>query len=270
MVRKSRCLPLLTILAACGGATAGAQEPAPAGGADLARAHVYQVAPEQVAQEHKETGIVEVSGTGSVAVSPDRAVVTFAVESRDEGAGAAAAANAEAMDAVLSALRAADLSGLVIETYGYSLQPEYSTVMEGNRRVRVIEGYTALNNIRVGVADTDGVSQVIDVAIQAGANRVSGLSFVASDTDAARQEALTKAVQQAREQATTMAAALGRELGPALEVRGGSAQPRPRGETMLMRSAAAAQVETPIEAADQMVTATVTIKFALGARRGGG
>ncbi len=268
MVRRTRCLPLLTILAACGGATAGAQEPSPTGGEDLARVHIYQVAPEQVAQGQQEAGFVEVSGTGSVSVSPDRAVVTFAVETRDEGAGASAAANAEAMDAVLTALRAAGLTGLTIESYGYSLQPEYSTVMEGSRRIRVIEGYTALNNIRVGVAETDGVGQVIDVAIQAGANRVSGLSFVASDTDAARQEALTKAVRQAREQAATMAAALGRELGAALEVRGGSAQARPRGDMLLMR-AEAAQVATPIQAADQMVTATVTIKFALGPRRGG-
>lgn len=269
MIGKSRCLPLLTLLTACGGAVAGAQEPTPSGGADLARVHMYEVAAEQVAGLPQETGFVEVSGMGSVAVSPDRAVVTFAVETRDDAAGPAAANNAEAMDAVLSALRAAGLSGLVLETYGYSLQPEYSTIMEGTRRVRVIEGYTALNNVRAGLLGVDGVGQVIDVAIGAGANRVSGLDFVASNTDEARREALTKAVEQAREQAATMAAALGRELGPALEVRGGAAEARPRGDRSLMR-AEAAQVATPIEAADQLVTATVTIKFALGSPRGGG
>ena len=77
------------------------------------------------------------------------------------------------------------------------------------------------------------------------------------------------AVARAREQAATIAAALGHELGPALEVRGGSALPRPGPEMGLMFRAEAAQVATPIEAGDQTVTATVTIKYALGPRRSG-
>ena len=267
MFSRSRFLPFLTVLAACGGTAAGAQQPALPGADGLERAHIYEVAPQQVAQARQEAGIVEVSGFGSVSVAPDRAVVSFAMETREEGAGAAAEANAQAMDAVLTALRDAGLAGLTIETYGYSLLPQYGTIQEGNRRVRVIEGYAALNNVRAGVEDVDVVGRVIDVAIGAGANRVSGIEFVASDTEAARQEALTMAVQRAREQAVTIATALGHELGAALEVRGGSALPRTGPELMMRAEAVAAA--TPIEAADQTVTATVSIKFALGPRRGG-
>jgi uncharacterized protein YggE len=269
MTKRSRCLPLLTLLAACGGTMAGAQEPSPARAPESAPLHIYEVAPEQFAAQQDGSGVVEVSGTGSVTVSPDRAVVTFAVETRQDGAGDAAASNAQAMDAVISALRAAELPELTVETFGYSLQPEYGMVQEGARRVRVILGYAALNNIRVGVADVNGAGDVIDIAIQAGANRVSGLSFVASDTEGARQEALTRAVEQARADAATMAAALGHDLGPALEVRGNSAQPRPRGDAFMMRAEGMAEAATPIEAADQVVMATVTIKFALGPHRGG-
>jgi hypothetical protein len=180
----------------------------------------------------------------------------------------AANGNAEVMDAVLTALRAAGFTGLTLETHGYSVQPEYAMIEEGNRRVRVIEGYAALNNVRAGLEDMDAVGRVIDVAIGAGANRVAGLSFVASHTEAARREALTMAVERARGEAATMAAALGHELGAVLEVRGGSALPRPRAEGLMFRAAAAA-AETPIEAADQTVTASVTVKFALGPRGGG-
>jgi uncharacterized protein YggE len=268
MFSRSRYLPLCTILTACGGAAAGAQQPAAPAAEGLTRAHMYEVAPEQVARARQEAGIVEVTGFGSVSVSPDRAVVSFAVETREESAGAAANGNAETMDAVLTALRSAGFAGLTLETHGYSLQPEYGTIEEGNRRVRVIEGYAALNNVRAGLEDMDAVGRVIDVAIGAGANRVAGLSFVASHTEAARLEALAAAVEQARGEAATIAAALGHELGAVLEVRGGSALPRARPNVM-MRAEGVAAV-TPIEAADQVVTATVTVKFALGPPGGGG
>lgn len=267
MLKRSSSLPLLALLAACSGAVAGAQEHTPSPMPDAPPPNIYGVAPEQFAAQQEGPGIVEVSGMGTVAVAPDRAVVSFAVETRDERAGAAAAANAAAMNAVISALRAADLEGLTIETFGYALQPEYVMRQQGTERVRVIEGYMALNNIRVGVSDVDAAGAVIDAAIEAGANRVAGLSFVASDTEAARREALTQAVERARAEAATMAAALGHELGAVLEVRGGAAQPRPQSDVMLMRAEAAAP--TPIEASDQLVTASVSIKFALGPRRGG-
>ena len=268
MFSRSRYLPLFMILTACGGAAAGAQQPAAPGADALGRAHIYEVAPEQVAQDRQEAGIVEVTGFASVSVSPDRAVVSFAVETREESAGAAANGNAETMDGVLTALRAAGFTGLTLETHGYSLQPQYGMIEEGNRRVRVIEGYAALNNVRAGLEDLDAVGRAIDAAIGAGANRVAGLSFVASDTEAARREALTMAVEKAREEAATMAAALGHGLGAVLEMRGGSTVPRPRGDGRVFRAESAA-VETPIEAADQTVTASVTVKFALGPRGGG-
>lgn len=269
MMTRSRCVSLLATLTACGCAAAGAQQPTPTGDVALARPHIYEVAPEQVAPGGQQLGTVEVSGSGSVSVSPDQAVVSFAVETREEHAAEASGANAESMAAVLEALRSADLPGLVLETYGYSLRPEYGVVQEGGRSVRVIEGYAALNNVRATVEDPDAVGRVIDAAIGAGANRVSGIAFRASETEAAGQEALAMAVENARAQADAIAAALGHELGPALEVRGGSAVPRPGPEIGIMLRAQAADIATPIEAADQAVTATVTIKYALGPRRSG-
>jgi uncharacterized protein len=118
--------------------------------------------------------------------------------------------------------------------------------------------------VRATITDVDRVGAVIDAAIAAGANRISSLSFEASDPEAARAEALAAAVNAAREQARTIAEALGHELGPALEVRGGADSPGPRpfvGDYMMMRAEAA---PTPIESGDQTVTANVTVRFALG------
>lgn len=259
---------LATLLSACGGPPAAGQ-PTPADRASLERLNVYEVPSEQMdgaMQEQQEPAWIQVSGTGSVEVSPDRADVAFAVETRAGQADEAAAANADAMDAVLTALRDADLPGLTLETFGYTLRPEYSS--SADQRTREIVAYTALNNVRATVEDVDAVGRVIDLAIGAGANRVSNISFYASDTEAARAEALAEAVRSAREQAEVIAESLGYRLGPPLEINGGAERPIPRpyaAEAMVSMRAA----DTPIEAGDQTVIANVSIRFALGPEIGG-
>jgi uncharacterized protein YggE len=262
-----RCLPaVLLALPACGGTAAAARTPAPPDDG-LAHPYLYEVAAQAAPQEAPP--YIEVSGTGSATVSPDIARAAFAVETRAASAAEAAADNATTMDAVLRALRGAGIEGLRVETFGYNLQPQYSYPTQGGAaRTRVIDGYTAVNNVRATVRDVTAVGRVIDTAVGAGANRVSSLSFEASDTESARREALAAAVRAARVQAEAIATALGRTLGPAVEVHGGAAEPGPRPmmDAMALR---AAEAPTPVEAADQTVTASVTIRFALGPGTGG-
>ena len=206
---------------------------------------------------------IEVSGTGVVQVAPDLARISFAVETQATAAAAASAQNADRMDAVIRALRGLGVGGLTVETFGYALRPDYAPRTTDPERGRMISGYTALNNIRVTLGDIGAVGRAVDAAIQAGANRVSSLTFEATDTETARNDALTMAVARARREAETMAAALGRELGEPLEVRGGAEVPSPRfrsAQPMMAMEAA----DTPVEAGDLNVTATVFIRFALG------
>lgn len=251
MNKTAQILALACALGACAGPSARAQTIQP---------NIYEIAPEQVPQTQQAPSFIEVSGDASVSVPADRAQVAFAVETRAETAAEASAANATAMDRVLSALRAASLPGLDLETFGYSLQPQYST---DQQRVRTIIAYVAQNNVRATVDDVDAVGRVIDAAIGAGANRVASIAFSASDTDEARAQAMTDAVRSARTEAELIASALGYRLGAPLEVRGGAQRPGP--VPMAFANVARVQeVQTPIEAGDQTVTANVTIRFALG------
>lgn len=220
--------------------------------------NVYEVVPEQVAQE-PQTPFVEVSGSATVQVAADQAEVSFAVETRAPDASEASAANATLMTRVLAAIRGASLPGLEVETFGYSLQPQYAT---DDQRVRSIAGYAAFNTVRATIDDVNQVGRLIDVAIGAGANRVASIAFVASDPEPARAEALAQAVSNARAQAEVMARQLGFELGPPLEIRGGADRPIP----YAMEAMRASQVAdaTPIEAGEQSVSANVTVRFALG------
>jgi len=137
-------------------------------------------------------------------------------------------------------------------------------------RSREIVAYTAINNVRATISEVDAVGRLIDVAIAAGANRVSNISFSASDTEEARSQALADAVASASAQARVIAEALGHELGQPMEVRGGAQRPVPiRLDAPALQVRAAQAAPTPIEAGDQRVTAAVTIRFALGPELGG-
>lgn len=219
--------------------------------------NIYEVALEQIPPEPPAPPFIEVSGTATVQVPADQAQVSFAVETRAEVAADASAANATAMSRVLAALRGGRLPGLDVETFGYSLQPQYAT---DPSRVRSIAGYAAYNNVRATIDDVDQVGRLIDVAIEAGANQVASIAFVASDTEPARTQALADAVRNARAQAEVIARELGYELGPPLEIRGGADRPMP-----VMFEAMRVQADvTPIEAGDQSVSANVSVRFALG------
>ena len=225
-----------------------------------------------VAQGPSETtppGFIEVNGTGMVQVTPDRARIDLAVETRAAAAAEATSENAGRMDTVIRALRGLGIRDLTVETFGYGLRPEYAPRTPDPDWRPEIVGYTAQNNIRVTAGNVQAVGRVMDAGVRSGANRVAGLTFQATDTEAARREALAMAVAQARSQAEVMAAALGRTLGEPLEVRGGAEAPSfrmPQGAAMRAMEA----VDTPIEAGDLNVTASVFIRFALGGPVSGG
>ena len=264
--RPVQTVALTWALAACAGPQIGGPSTARAQVPDIAP-NIYEVAPEQVRTSQEPLPFIEVSGNASVSVPTDQAHVAFAMETQDATAAGAASSNATAMDRVLAALRSGGLPGLELETFGYRLQPQYST---DQQRVRRVAGYTASNNVRATITEVDAVGRLIDLAIGAGANRIANIAFSASDTEEARAQAMAEAVGNARAEADLMARALGYSLGPPLEVRGGAQRPGPVPMAFAAEAARAVQaVPTPIEAGDETVTANVTIRFALGPARTG-
>ncbi len=251
----TRAVFLAFALAACASAPADTAAD-PTDRAVDPRIYPYWVPDDQVAAADS-LGFLEVSGSGQVAVEPGRAEISFTVETEGERAQDAVRQNADVMAAVMAALRegAADLD---LETHGYDLQPRYRRAPR-NEDPPEIAGYTARNHLRVSSPDVDGVGELIDLATGAGANRVASLRFLPVDVEAARLEALERAVAAARQEAETMAAALGVPLGPPMEVRGGAQAPQPP----VFRQMAAMEA-TPVEPSTQMIRATVTIRYRLG------
>lgn len=253
-------LAALLLLGACAPATA--QTPVTPRSATPASEAAPAVPAQARSVQEADPGFVEVSGSAEVSVPADQARISFAVETEAESARDAAGENADRMDAVLSALRSAEVPGLDLETHGYSLQPRYRRPSrEGG--TPEIDGYRAVNHVRATTPTVDAVGRLIDAAVGAGANRIASLSFEAVETEAARLEALRMAVEKARAEAHAIADALGVTLGPPMEVRGGAETPSPRPQAYDMEMARAS-APTPVEPGEQTVRASVTIKYRLG------
>ena len=204
---------------------------------------------------------LRVSGTGEVQVAPDQATLDFAVESTAATANAAGQENATRMDRVIRALVAAGIPRTSIQTRNYSVGMDYGPPQQPNGEPQV-RGYRASNTVTLTTGDIGRVGALLDVALRAGANRVDGVSFGLKDPEAARNQALRRAVESARRSAEAMAAALGIQMGSLLDASTVGDLPRPV-PVMMRADARAASAETPIQPGEQTVTATASLVYAI-------
>ncbi len=209
------------------------------------------------------------TATEEVEIAPDRAVLTFTVETRARTAAVAGTENARIQAAVLDTLRRVGIASAQLRTQGVSISPEYEYPREGGRPTVV--GYQAQNSIQVEVRQISLIGTVIDAGLSRGATNVGGLRFFASSTESATREAMRKAVQRARADADAIAEAAGGRVGGVLEIvaNPGSSGGPPIAEmlsAMRMSATDRANVPTPIESGVLKVTVSVEARFLFSPR----
>ncbi len=201
-------------------------------------------------------GTLSVIGTGSVTTTPDTARVSAGVTTQGTTASEAMDANAKAMAKVIAALKDAGIASKDLQTEFVSVNPRYD---DGGQ---TITGYTATNSVSAVVRGLSDVGDVIDAAVAAGANNVSGPSLARDDQDKLYRDALEDAVADARQKATALADAAGLSLG---KVRSLSESQQGGGPVVYgsFDALAARQAATPIEPGTAEITATVRVVFAV-------
>jgi uncharacterized protein len=199
-----------------------------------------------------------VTGQGQASVQTTKAQVSLGVDIQGDDAATVQRQVAERSAAVVALLRSRNVEKL--ETTGVQLSPRYSYE---NGRSEMI-GYTGSNTVSFQMP-TEAVGALLDEAVNAGANQIRGISFVADDAalEAALQQALRQAVNQAQTQANTVLSTL--NLGPqeivSIQINGAAPPmpiPMPRRAEMLQ---AQADVSTPVIGGEQTVHASVTLQI---------
>ena len=122
--------------------------------------------------------LLTVTGEGTVAAAPDSAVIRLGVSSQGKTARAASDANAREMTVVLAAIKESGVADRDIQTTSLSLQPQYDPSKTGAAR---LIGFQANNQVTVKIRDIGRLPAVLDRAIAAGANEMSGIEFVVSE-----------------------------------------------------------------------------------------
>jgi uncharacterized protein YggE len=206
----------------------------------------------QSADEATPAGLT-VTGLGSVRTVPDRASFSFGVETQAATARAALTQNAAEAKKLVDALRAAGIAAADLQTSQVSLNPRT------DERGTGIVGYSAITTVTATLRDLSRAGAVVDAAVDAGANTVSGPSLTRGDTDAQYRQALRLAYADASTKAEALAAAAGKTLGAVTAIVESSSGSVP----YAVAKDAAASTAVEIAPGTQSVDAVVTVTFAL-------
>ena len=164
-----------------------------------------------LADSQPQAGLITTQGHGEVKVQPDSLSVNVIVESKNEELQKARQENNEKAKAIIEALKKANIPNLKLETQGVHIYPIRGEYQKDKLPKTV--GYQVTNNLNVKVEKADPArlgeygSRIMDVALDAGANRVDGLNFYVENMAPARAKALEEAVVDARHNAESMAKA---------------------------------------------------------------
>jgi uncharacterized protein len=151
------------------------------------------------------------NGRGEARITPDRATVLVAIETRGGSAADATGANNKATAATIKAVKAATSAGDIVTTESFTVGRDYDN--KGHPT-----NFVARNSIRSQLQNIAEVGQVIDAALSAGATQIMPVQFTGSRTADARREAVRAAVVEARLDAESMAEAAGGTLGKLLRL----------------------------------------------------
>ena len=157
-----------------------------------------------------QSDIFTVSGEGKVEVKPEIAYVRVGMESNGSSVGQVQTEIDGVMERVIGALEELGIDReKEMETVSYSINPLFDW-SSGRQR---ITGYSASTQLEIKVREIDRVNEVVDAAVESGANQVGGVSFDVEDREKIEEEARKEAVEQAKRKAEAAAKAAGFRLG---------------------------------------------------------
>jgi uncharacterized protein YggE len=170
--------------------------------------------------------------------------------------------NNERAEAVVAALGSMGIAANDIRTTHFNVFPSQQYTPEGE-----LKGTTFIvdNAVYVTLRDLDRIGDVLEGAVEAGANNISGIQFDVADKDAALAEARQSAVAIARDLAEELAAAAGVTLGQIQSINyfGGGVPPLPLYEARGGGGMDMAAASVPISTGQLTFTVDVNVVYAI-------
>ena len=220
------------------------------------------------------------TGSGTVHVTPDLAIVSLGVNSTRSTAEEARTVAALAMTDILSVATKLGIDKSDITTSDLSLSPNYVPLCQSGvvypttpstsaspvctTEPNKVSGFTFSEMISVSVKDLLNIAPLVDGATASGATNVSGVSFTLADPSVAQAQARDKAITAAIAQATQMANTAGVQLVRILSINE-STGPIPYANAKMDSFApTGGTVPTNIMTGSLDVTSNVSISYEIG------
>jgi hypothetical protein len=165
---------------------------------------------------------LNVTGLGQVDITPDIAYIYIGIHTEGASASEAVKANNSQTEVLIEALTGSGVDAKDIRTTNFGIWPSTQYGPDGQALGTV---YMVDNTVYVTVRELDGLGDLLDSAIEAGANSINSIQFDLADKTEALKEARADAVKNASEQAAELAEAAGVKLGEIVNVTYYDSQP---------------------------------------------
>ena len=212
--------------------------------------------------------LVTTTGNSEVKVVPDLADLRFDIELRNTNLKTALAQEAEKMSQLVAALKAAGIGERDLQTSQVTINPVYQQENGTYAETAKIAFFSVSQTVGCTLRDIQKITTITTRAIDAGANRVSGVTLRTSKLRQYRDQARVMAVKAAKEKALALAGELGSKVGKPHSITEQSSEiPTLLLGNSFAQNAAAAPGDSGSNSAFEpgtiSISATVTVAFVL-------
>ncbi|MGP7816906.1 SIMPL domain-containing protein [Niallia sp. 01092] len=197
-------------------------------------------------------------GNSILSLEPNIAVVQLGVVTMNVELKLAQQENARIIQQVIQSLLQLGIAQKDIQTIDYTIYPQYDYV-DGKQQFK---GYQVTHMLSVTIENMDQTGEVIDTAVQNGANRVSDIKFTVKNKDIYYKQALKTALEDAISKAKTLAKSMRVNLDPVpVKIIEKSTEPVPRPYKTVASSELVGGVSTTIEPGQITIEAKLEAEF---------
>jgi uncharacterized protein YggE len=208
---------------------------------------------------------LNVSGNGTVYLTPDIAYITIGVHTEDPDLASGVSKNNTQAQALVDALKKAGIADKDIQTSNFSVYNNNNNGQAFDKTTgQPITGsnYAVDNTVNVTVRDLSHLGTILNTAVGAGANNINSISFDVVDKTAALQQARQKAMANASSLANELAKTANVQLGGIQNITYSDNSPQPY-YGMGGGGAAAPNASVPIQPGQTQISVTVSVTYAL-------
>ena len=211
-----------------------------------------------------QPGTLNVSGNGTVYLTPDIAYVTLGVHTEDPDLASGVSKNNTQAQALVDALKKAGIAAKDIQTSNFSVYNNNNGQTVDKTTGQVISGsyYSVDNTVTVTVRDLSHLGSILSTAVNSGANNINSISFDVADKTAAMQQARQKAMANASSLATELAKTANVQLGGIQNITYSDNSPMPY-FGVGGGGASAPNASVPIQPGQTQISVTVSVTYAL-------